>query len=125
MTERKPTGAPASGSAIVIYRGDDRRSRIQVRLEDETVWLTQLGMAELFETTIANVNIHIRNIIEDGELLPGPTIKDCLVVRPEGSRAVTRAVKHYNLDMILAVGCRVRSPRGVEFRQCRWATERA
>ena len=122
MTERKPPTLRAGPSAIVIYRGDDKRSRIHVRLEDETVWLTQVGMAELFETTVANVNIHIRNIIEDGELLPGATIKDCLIVRPEGPRAVTRAVKHYNLDMILAVGYRVRSAQAVSFRQ--WATER-
>jgi hypothetical protein len=111
-----------TGSEIVIYRGEDRQSRIQVRLENETVWLTQAGIAELFQTTVPNVNIHIKNILEDGELTEKATIKDCLIVRAEGSRQVQRAVKHCNLDMILAVGYRVRSLSGVQFRQ--WATDR-
>jgi hypothetical protein len=110
------------GPEIVIYRGEDRQSRIQVRLEADTVWLTQVGMAELYQTTVANINIHIKNILAEGELIEQATIKDCLIVRSEGSRQVQRAVKHYSLDMILAVGYRVRSPRGVQFRQ--WATER-
>jgi hypothetical protein len=115
-------GNPAGRSEIIIYRGENSQSRIQVRLADETVWLTQVGMAELYQTTVANINIHVKNILKDGELTEDATIKDCLIVRAEGSRQVQRAVKHYNLDMILAVGYRVRSTRGVQFRQ--WATER-
>lgn len=117
-----PQGKPGSKSEIVLYQTEDGRSRIQVRLEGGTVWLTQVMMAELFQTSVPNINIHIGNIQEDKELTPEATIKDYLIVRQEGSRQVQRAVKFYNLDMILAVGYRVRSPRGVQFRQ--WATER-
>lgn len=109
-------------SEIIIYPRADNANRIQVRLEGETVWLTQIGMAELYQTTVPNINIHIKNILEEGELAEVATIKDYLIVRSEGSRQVERVVKHYNLDMILAVGYRVRSPLGVQFRQ--WATER-
>lgn len=120
---REKTGRTGEGgSEIIIYQGEDRQSRIHVRLEDETVWLPQLGLADLFQTTVANINTHIRNILADGELTEQATIKDYLMVRPEGSRQVRRTVKHYNLDMILAVGYRVRSSHGVQFRQ--WATER-
>jgi len=93
-----------------------------VHLEGESVWLTQILMAELFQTTVPNVNIHIRNILADSELQADATIKEHLIVRREGPRQVERRVKFYNLDMILAIGYRVRSPRGVQFRQ--WATER-
>ncbi|MBI4677789.1 MAG: virulence RhuM family protein [Elusimicrobia bacterium] len=121
MTDRLPE-KPGPGSAIIIYPAEEGRSRIQVRLQDETVWLTQIGLAELYQTTVANINIHIKNILADGELTERATIKDYLMVRSEGLRQVRRAVKHYNLDMILAVGYRVRSARGAQFRQ--WATER-
>ncbi|NIA06458.1 MAG: hydroxyacid dehydrogenase [Actinobacteria bacterium] len=113
---------PENRSEIILYQTEDGQSRIQVRLKGQTVWLTQAGMAELFQTTVANINIHIKNILKEGELVEQPTIKDYLIVRPEGSRRVQRAVKHYNLDMILAVGYRIRSHRGTQFRQ--WATER-
>ncbi len=93
-----------------------------MHLEGESVWLTQILMAELFQTTVPNVNIHIRNILADSELQADATIKEHLIVRREGPRQVERRVKFYNLDMILAIGYRVRSPRGVQFRQ--WATER-
>lgn len=109
-------------SDILIYQAEDGKTRIDVRLEDETVWLTQISMAELFQTTVANINIHIKNILEEGELDGGATIKDYLIVRNEGPRRVKRNVMHYNLDMIIAVGYRVRSHRGTQFR--RWATER-
>ncbi len=107
---------------LLLYQSEDGRTRFQVRTDGQTVWLTQAQMSELFQTTVANINIHIRNIIDDGELDPSSTIKDYLIVREEGSRSVSRQLSHYNLDMILAVGFRVRSHRGTQFR--RWATER-
>jgi hypothetical protein len=110
------------GGEVIVYRTEDGRSRIAVRVEDETVWLSQVMLAELYETSVPNINIHIRNVLEEKELSAETTIKDYLIVRQEGSRQVQRPVKYYNLDMILAVGYRVRSPRGVLFRQ--WATER-
>jgi hypothetical protein len=110
------------GGEVLVYRTEDGSSRILVRLEDETVWLTQAMMAELYETTPQNITLHVRAIYEDGELNEAATCKEYLQVRSEGGRAVQRQLKHYNLDMVLAVGYRVRSPRGVLFRQ--WATER-
>lgn len=109
------------GGEILVYTAEDGTSRIRVLLEDETVWLTQAMMAELYGTSVPNINIHIRNILEENELRAEATIKEYLIVRREGSRQVERPVKHYNLDMIIAVGYRVRSPRGTQFRQ--WATE--
>lgn len=109
-------------SDILIYRAEDGRMKISVRLEEETVWLTQAMMAELYQTTPQNITLHIRAIYEDGEIEEGATCKEYLQVRAEGDREVKRQLKHYNLDMILAVGYRVRSARGVQFRQ--WATER-
>ncbi|MHB8095981.1 MAG: virulence RhuM family protein [Candidatus Aminicenantales bacterium] len=113
---------PENRSEIILYQTDDGRTRIEVRLEDDSVWLTQVMMADLFQTSVPNINIHIRNILADRELSDEATIKEYLIVRLEGARQVTRPVKFYNLDMILAVGYRVRSHRGVQFR--RWATER-
>jgi hypothetical protein len=109
-------------SNILMYQSEDGKTRIDVLLRDETVWLTQISMAELFQTTVQNINIHIKNILEEGELHEDSTIKDYLIVQNEGSRRVKRNVKHYNLDMIISVGYRVRSYRGTQFR--RWATER-
>ena len=110
------------GGEVLVYRTEDGRNRILVRLKDETVWLTQAMMADLYETTSQNITLHVRAIYEDGELAETATCKEYLQVRTEGGRAVQRRLKHYNLDMILSVGYRVRSPRGVLFRQ--WATER-
>jgi hypothetical protein len=98
------------------------KTRIQCRFENENVWLTQALMAELFQTTVPNINLHIKNILAEAELSTAATIKDYLIVRPEGARRVTRPVKHYSLEMVMAVGYRVRSPRGTQFRQ--WATAR-
>jgi hypothetical protein len=100
----------------------DAGLNLQVRLDGQTVWLTQADMAELFQTTPQNITLHIKSIYEDREQTPEATCKDYLQVRPEGTRRVQRALKHYNLDMILAVGYRVRSQRGTQFRQ--WATAR-
>ena len=107
-------------SEIVIYQTEDGQTKIEVRLEDETVWLTQAQMAELFQTTKQNVSLHINNAYKEGELESMATVKDYLTVQLEGDREVTRSVKHYNLDAIISVGYRVKSLRGVQFR--RWAT---
>jgi hypothetical protein len=93
-----------------------------VRLEGEAVWLTQNAMAELFQSTKQNVSLHIRNIFEEGELLEVSTVKDYLTVQNEGGRRVERNVTHYNLDVIISVGYRVKSLRGTQFRI--WATQR-
>jgi hypothetical protein len=103
---------------MLIYR--DGALNLQVRLDGRTVWLTQRGVAELYQTTPQNVTIHVANIYDEGELTEAATCKEYLQVRREGDRQVQRSLKHYNLDMILAVGYRVRSRRGVQFRQ--WAT---
>jgi hypothetical protein len=113
---------PEQRSEMILYQTEDDQSRIQVRLEGGTVWLTQALMAELFQTTPQNITIHIRGIYKGGELAEEGTCKEYLQVRREGGRAVQRKIKLYNLDMILAVGYRVRSHRGTQFRQ--WATER-
>ncbi|MCB2262437.1 MAG: virulence RhuM family protein [Candidatus Thiosymbion ectosymbiont of Robbea hypermnestra] len=109
-------------SEILIYQSDSGEVRIEVRLSDETVWLTQNLMARLYGTTKQNISLHIQNIFEEGELSAEATVKQYLTVRSEGPRTVRRLLDYYNLDMILAVGYRVRSPRGMMFRQ--WATER-
>lgn len=114
-------GLPTS-SEIVFYQAEDGRSRIQVRLDGGTVWLTQVLLAELFQTTKQNISLHIKNIFEEGELDPSATVKQYLTVQTEGNRQVRRAIDHYSLDVTLAVGYRVRSHRGTQFR--RWATER-
>ena len=107
-------------SAIILYTTEDGKGQIQLRVDLCTVWLTQLEMAELFDATKQNISLHLKNIIEDGELDAAATIKESLTVQIEGTRQVQRPVTLYNLDAILAVGYRVRSPRGVQFR--RWAS---
>ncbi len=110
-----------AASDLLLYRGEDGRERIEVRLQNETVWLSQAAMAELFETTKQNISLHLKNIFDEGELSTEATVKDYLTVRTEGKREVSRSVAHYNLEAIIAVGYRVRSRRGTQFR--RWATE--
>ncbi len=105
---------------IVIYTTDDGQNRIDLRAEGGTVWLTQVEIADLFATTKQNVSLHIKNILEDEELSEGATVKESLTVQTEGARNVERQRLVYNLDMILAVGYRIRTPRGAQFR--RWAT---
>ncbi|CAN5597727.1 virulence RhuM family protein [soil metagenome] len=105
---------------LILYTTEDGKSRIQLRADLGTVWLTQLEMAELFDATKQNISLHLKNILEDGELDVTATVKESLTVQTEGSRKVRRPVTHYNLDAILAVGYRVRTPRGVQFRQ--WAS---
>ena len=119
--QRDPHDPPEpSLGQILIYK--DAGLSLQVRLDGRTVWLTQLQMAELFQTTPQNITLHIQGIYEEREQVPEATCKEYLQVRWEGARRVQRALKHYNLDMILAVGYRVRSQRGTQFRQ--WATAR-
>lgn len=109
-----------SGGELILYTTEDGAASVRLRADGGTVWLSQLEMAELFQTSTPNINIHIKNVLDEGELAPEATIKEDLIVRQEGGRQVRRAVKFYNLDMILAVGYRVRSHRGTQFRQ--WAT---
>ncbi len=119
MTKAPEHPGPPNGQ-LLIYR--DGATRLQVRLDGQTVWLTQAGLAELYQTTPQNVTQHIKAIYDEGELSQEGTCKEYLQVRDEGARQVRRKLKHYSLDMILAVGYRVRSPRGTAFRQ--WATAR-
>lgn len=104
---------------LILYRTEDGRADIHLRAADGTVWLSQAEMAELFGTTPQNVTQHIRGVYEEGELTEVATCKDYLQVRQEGGREVRRTVKTYRLEVILAVGFRIRSPRGSQFR--RWA----
>ena len=106
---------------VAVYEDIDGEVRVDVRLEQETVWLTQRQMAEVFDSTTENVLMHLRNIFASGELKAEATTKDFLIVRTEGKRKVRRRLKHYNLDAIISVGYRVNTKRGVRFRQ--WATQ--
>jgi hypothetical protein len=101
---------------MIIYNTEDGKSKISLKLEKGTVWLSQLEIAELFETTKQNVSKHIKAIFEDGELLEKATVNYQLTVQNEGTRKVRRKVAYYNLDMILAIGYRVHSLRGIQFR---------
>jgi hypothetical protein len=107
-------------SDLILYTSDDGQTRMHLHVEGNTIWLTQLEIAELFQTTKQNVSLHAKNILEEGELRPGATVKESLTVQTEGGRQVERRISYYNLDLILAIGYRVRSPRGTQFRQ--WAT---
>lgn len=108
--------------SFLFYTTGDGKATIEVRLENDTVWLTQAAMAELFQTTPQNITLHIKDVYTTGELSEDATCKENLQVQTEGSRKVQRMRKFYNLEMILAVGYRVRSHRGTQFRM--WATER-
>lgn len=111
-----------SHTSLILYQTEDGRTRIQCRFENDTIWLTQVQIAELFQTSVPNINLHLKTIYAEGELTSDATIKSNLIVRSEGSRQVSRPVLHYSLPVILAVGFRVRSHRGTQFRQ--WATAR-
>ncbi len=105
---------------LILYTAEDGSVAVQLRAEGGTAWLTQAEIATLFDTTPQNITQHTKAIYAEGELTEGATCKELLQVRQEGGRAVNRTLKHYNLDLILAVGYRVRSLRGTQFRQ--WAT---
>ena len=106
-------------SEIILYQTEDGKTRLQVRLENETVWLTQSQMADLFQTSIPNVSMHIRNIFREGELQEESVVKDFLTTAADGKRYRTN---FFNLDVIISVGYRVKSHRGTQFRI--WATQR-
>ncbi|KAF0157917.1 MAG: hypothetical protein FD159_1273 [Syntrophaceae bacterium] len=113
MTKKK-TGeisqetAPSTGR-LLVYQSDNGQVRVDVRLEGETVWLTQQQMVDLFQTTKQNISLHVQNIFAEGELAPQATVKKYLTVRQEGGRLVQRELEYYNLDMIISVGYRVKS----------------
>lgn len=107
---------------IIIYKSSDGNTKIDVKIEDETVWLTQAQMAELFDSSKQDVSYHINNIYEENELEENRTVKEFLTVQDEGSRRVSRKVKYYNLDMIISLGYRIKSKIATHFRK--WATER-
>lgn len=133
MSKRKPPSAPPKAPAtqtsdiaptshgeLLLYPTEDGAARFYLRAENGSVWLTQAELAELFQTTPQNVTLHLKAIFAEGELSEAATCKDYLQVRSESGRQVRRQLRHYNLDAILAVGYRVKSPRGTQFRQ--WAT---
>lgn len=111
---------PPAGE-FLVFQSVDAQTRVQVRLTDGALWLTQRQIAELYQKDVRTVNEHLKNVYADGELAPDATIRKFRRVAPEGARNVERLVDHYNLDAVLHVGYRVRSPRGAQFRQ--WATE--
>ncbi len=120
MEQNDITGMPENNNGEIVLYQPDETIRLEVRLYDETVWLTQAQMAVLFQTTPQNVTIHIRNLYKEGELDKLSTCKDYLQVQKEGGRIVRRKQKQYNLDVIISVGYRVKSIHGTRFRQ--WAT---
>ena len=107
------------GDGFLIYQTEDGRTRLQVRLEQETVWLTQAQMADLFQTSVPNISMHIRNVFVEGELRENSVVKEYLTTAADGKNYWTR---HFNLDVIISVGYRVKSLRGTQFRI--WATQR-
>jgi hypothetical protein len=113
---------PEKRSDILIYQAEDGRTRIEVRLQDETVWLSLNQIAELFQRDKSVISRHIRNIYQEGELQPESTVAKYATVQSEGGRQVSRAVDYYNLGVIISLGYRVKSHRGTQFRI--WATQR-
>ena len=108
--------------AVLLYQTEDGKTRLEVQLQGETVWLTQKQMADLFQKDVRTISEHIRNVYEEGELAPESTLRNFRMVQSEGKRQVDRDVAHYNLDVIISVGYRVKSHRGTQFRI--WATQR-
>ncbi len=121
MSDSRDTEVPAKGQ-FLVYQTEDGRVKLEVRLEDETVWLSQQHMVELFQSSRQNISHHIKTIYEEGELDPAATCKKYLQVRLEGNREVSRQFDFYNLDMIISVGYRVKSAVATRFRI--WATQR-
>lgn len=109
-------------SQIVIYKSPSGETKIDVRFDGDTVWLTQNSLAELFQTTKNNISMHVKNIFEEGELSQNTTVKKFLTLQKEGVREVSRGIEYYNLDLIISVGYRVKSSTATAFRQ--WATAR-
>ncbi|WP_022694162.1 virulence RhuM family protein [Ponticaulis koreensis] len=117
-----PSEPDAPAGEILLYTSADGKARVECRFEDESIWLSQALMAELFDKDVRTINEHLKNLYEEGELFPEATIRKFRIVRREGERDVTRNIDHYNLEAIVAVGFRVRSTRGTDFR--RWANAR-
>lgn len=113
---------PPSGAEFLLYETDDGRTRVQCRFVDDSLWLSQALMSELFQVSVPTINEHLKTLYAEGEIQPEATIRKFRIVRQEGSRQVNREIDHFSVEAILAVGYRVRSPRGSQFR--RWATER-
>jgi hypothetical protein len=107
---------------LILYQTEDGRARIQCRFENDSLWLSQAQIAELFQKDVRTINEHLVNIFDEGEVARGATIRKFRIVRTEGERQVAREIEHYSLEAILAVGYRVRSRRGIQFRQ--WASAR-
>jgi hypothetical protein len=115
-------GSSPDKGELILYQTEDGKTKVEVRLQDETVWLSQKLMAELFQKDLRTINEHIANIFDEGELVPEATIRKFRIVQSEGARQVAREIDHYNLDVIISVGYRVKSLRGTQFRI--WATQR-
>jgi len=113
---------PKENNSILLYVTDDGKTEIEVNLEDETVWLSQSQMGELFQKDVRTISEHIGNVFDEGELSKDPTIRKFRIVQKEGDRTVSRDVEHYNLDVIISVGYRVKSHRGTQFRI--WSTQK-
>ena len=109
-------------SELLIYQSETGDTKVEVRLENDSVWLTQGQMTELYQTTKQNISLHLKNIYKERELDENLTVKEYLTVQQEGNREVQRPIQHYNLDVIISVGYRVNSHRGTQFRI--WATQR-
>jgi hypothetical protein len=120
--ERENMHDDSNKGEIIVYQSDDGRIRLDVRLERETLWMTQAHMAQLFQCSVDNISLHVKNIFDEGELDPEATTEDFSVVRQEGARQVSRQLTHYNLDVVISVGYRVKSLIATRFRI--WATER-
>ena len=121
MSDELPQPIPPD-SEFLLYQTEDGRTRVECRFQNETIWLTQAQIAELFQKDVRTINEHIVNIFDEGELEAGATIRKFRIVRIEGNRQVSRDIEHYSLPAIIAIGYRVRSHRGTQFRQ--WATAR-
>lgn len=105
---------------IIIYKSQDKKTEIQVKFDGDTVWLNQFQLVELFNSSKGNISDHINNILKTGELNQKATVRKFRTVRKEGKRNVEREIQFYNLDVIISVGYRVNTKRGIQFRQ--WAT---
>ncbi|MBI2595612.1 virulence RhuM family protein [Candidatus Daviesbacteria bacterium] len=122
MSKSKGIKTNNQKSQIIIYKAEDGQTKIDVRFDGDTVWLTQNALAELFQTTKNNISLHVKNIFGEGELVQNATVKNYLTVQKEGEREVSRNLEYYNLDLIISIGYRVKSSIATSFRQ--WATAR-
>ena len=109
-------------SEVEIYQTSDNQTQVQVRFDSDTVWLTQIQLIELFQSSKGNISEHVKHLFEEGELIKNETVRKFRTVQIEGKKSVSREIDHYNLDVIISVGYRINSKRGTQFRQ--WATQR-